>query len=100
MSQNQLEHYISELQRLIAESERDNIPPPFKRGSFIVSAIANDVEMDIANVTEEDAILIVSELKHMGINAVMRDSVICKHCNERVPKQSFCISCRKKLVFS
>lgn len=97
MSQKQLEHYISELQRLIAESERDNTPRPFRRGSFIVSAVEDDIEMDIANVTEEDAILIVSELKHLGINAVMRDSIICMHCKERVPKQSFCISCRKKI---
>lgn len=99
MSKNQLEHYISELQRLIAESERDNTSRPFKRGSFIVSAIEDDVEMDIANVTEEDAILIVSELSYMGINAVMRDSVICKQCSERVPKQTFCVNCRKKLVY-
>ncbi len=98
MSQKQLENYISELQSLIAEAESNNTPPPFKRGSFIVSAIADEVEMDIANVTEEDAIIIVADLNHMGINAVMRDSVICKHCEQRVPKQSFCISCRKKLV--
>ena len=98
MSQEFLQRYISDLQQLIAESERNNTPRPFKRGSFMVSAIAEDVEMDIANVTEEDAILIVSELSEFGINAVMRDSVICKHCEERVPKQSFCINCRKKLI--
>ncbi len=98
MSQESLQRYISDLQRLIAESERNNTPRPFKRGSFIVSAIADDVEMDIANVTEEDAILIVWELNELGINAVMRDSVICKNCKERVPKQTFCINCRKKLI--
>jgi len=98
VSQESLQRYISELQHLIAESERDNTPRPFRRGSFIVSAIADEIEMDIANVTEEDAILIVAELNELGINAVMRDSVICKNCQERVPKQSFCVSCRTKLI--
>ena len=98
MSEEQLERYISDLQILIAKSDRENTPRPFKKGAFTVSAIENDIEMDIPDITEEDAILIVSELNSMGINAVMRESIICMHCKERIPKQNFCISCRKKLT--
>lgn len=70
---------------------------PYARGSYMVSAFADDLELSVTDVSEEDAVLIAAELKTMGVRAVIRHSFVCPHCGLRVPEQDYCVNCRKRL---
>ena len=71
---------------------------PYASGTFVVSALADDIELTISDVSEEDAVLIASELADMGVRSVVRGSVVCPKCQARVPKQAYCVQCREKLA--
>ncbi|HEX7022674.1 MAG TPA: hypothetical protein VF171_07440 [Trueperaceae bacterium] len=71
---------------------------PYRHGSFMVTALAGDIELTISDITEEDAILIAAELTDMGARALLRGSVICDSCGLRVPAQDYCTNCRAKLA--
>lgn len=70
---------------------------PYASGTFMVCALADDIELTISDVSEEDAVLIASELEAMGVKSVVRGSVICPRCEARVPKQTYCVQCRERL---
>jgi hypothetical protein len=63
----------------------------------MIVAQAGDIELTVSNISEEDAILIASELRVGGVTVNVRDTVICPHCAKRVPKQAYCSHCRGKL---
>ena len=70
---------------------------PYANGTFVVSALADDIELTISDISEEDAVLIASELEAMGVKSVVRGSVVCPSCQKRVPEQTYCVQCRAKL---
>ncbi|MEZ4632555.1 MAG: hypothetical protein R2880_17895 [Deinococcales bacterium] len=97
MSEEALKGYVRELYAEISKAHQGKGDLPFRHGSFWVSAISRDMEMDITHVSEEDAIIIVSELQALGIRAVMRAMMNCPNCKKAIPKQDYCLYCRKKL---
>ncbi len=63
----------------------------------MVVAFADDLELSVTDVSEEDAVLIAAELKEMGVRAVIRNSLICPNCKQCVAEQDYCTNCRNKL---
>lgn len=94
---NALWRYFSEVKAAVNAANRGDNTQPYRRGTFMVTALAEDVELTVYDVSEEDAVLIGSELKEMGVKALIRNSVICVTCGERVPEQAFCTHCRARL---
>ncbi|MCA9839312.1 MAG: hypothetical protein KC422_20535 [Trueperaceae bacterium] len=96
--EDKLWNYFREVNDAVEAANQGKGSQPFRRGTFIVTALSGDVELSVKDVSEEDAILIVAELESMGIKANLQASVICPNCKQRVPKQSYCIQCRTKLT--
>lgn len=94
---DKLWNYFRDVNAAVEAANTGGTSQPFKRGIFIVSALAGDVELSVKDVSEEDAILIAGELKELGIKAIVQGSVICKNCQARVPEQVCCVQCRAKL---
>ena len=90
--------YFRDIRAAVNAANRGRGSQPYRSGTFVVSALADDVELTISDVSEEDAILIASDLEAMGVKSVVRGSVVCPHCKERVPKQVHCVQCREKLA--
>ncbi len=90
--------YFREVRAAVNAANQGRGSQPYANGTFMVSALADDIELTISDVSEEDAILIASELDAMGVKSVVRGSVTCPHCRERVPKQVYCVQCREKLA--
>lgn len=97
MQENALWRYFEEVTQAVQESNRRGKGHPYRRGTFLVSAIAGDVELNVSNITEEDAILIVAELTQHGIKASYTATIICNTCQQRVAQQTYCTSCRNRL---
>lgn len=97
VSEENLWRYFRELRTAVEQANQGTQTQPYQHGSFIVSAIAGDSELTISDVSEEDGILIAAELQTLGVRAQLQASVCCPHCQQRVPEQSYCISCRGKL---
>lgn len=93
-----LRAYLRELEQAVHYAQQTRTSLPFKRGTFIVLARGKELEIAIKNVTEEDAILIASELKARGVHVSIHGTVRCPHCQQQVPRQSRCLVCRHKLV--
>ena len=96
-SDNTLWRYFQEIRNAVEAANRGEGNHPYVKGTFIVSALADEIELSISDISEEDAVLIASELREQGVKAVVRASVVCTHCGERVPDQDFCVSCRGRL---
>ncbi len=90
--------YFQEIRAAVEAANRGDGNQPYVSGNFMVSALEGDIELTISDISEEDAILIASELKERGVKALIRASLICPHCGRKVPKQSYCTSCRGKLA--
>lgn len=97
MDDHPLWQYFRDVNRAVQAANRGEGSQPYARGTFMVSAYADDLELSVTDVSEEDAVLIAAELQEMGVRAVIRSSFVCPHCGLRVPRQEYCISCRKKL---
>lgn len=89
--------YLNELDEAVYHAQHTQSSLPFKRGSFIVSARGEELEVNIKNITEEDAILIASELEARGVHVAVYGTLRCPYCHEQVPKQRYCVHCRHKL---
>lgn len=92
--------FVKEVHRAVEAGNRGEHSPPYASGTFLVSARAGDIELTIKDVSEEDAVLIAAEIRHLGARAVVYDSVVCRHCGRRVPLQHHCTSCRRPLTRS
>ncbi len=97
MSEAALVRFFRELRRAVARGNEGLDAQPYRRGTFLVDACAGDIELTVSDVSEEDAVLIASELDALGVRAVVRGSRICPHCGARVPDQASCIRCRRPL---
>ena len=89
--------YFREVSEAVGAANSEKGKQPYARGLYLVSAVADDIELSVTDVSEEDAVLIAAELRAMGVRAVIRSSFICPNCGLRVPEQAFCIHCRAKL---
>ena len=89
--------YFREVRAAVNAANQGRDSQPYASGTFMVCALADDIELTISDVSEEDAVLIASELDAMGVKSVVRGSVTCPSCKERVPKQTYCVRCREKL---
>lgn len=89
--------YFRDIQAAVQSANQGKVSQPYRSGTFMVTALAGEIELTISDITEEDAILIVSELQEMGVKAIMRASIICRQCGVRVPLQEYCTNCRAKL---
>jgi hypothetical protein len=97
VSERELWNYFREVRQAVNRGNRGDTPHPYRRGDFMVCAQAGDIELTVQDVSEEDAVLIASELKALGAHAVVSGSRLCNSCKERVPAQSYCTNCRAKL---
>ena len=97
MDDHPLWRYFREVSTAVSAANQAGGNQPYERGSYLVSAFADDLELSVTDVSEEDAVLIAAELKAMGVRAVIRHSFVCPHCGLRVPEQAYCVNCRQKL---
>ena len=97
MSEAALVRFFAELRRAVARGNEGLDAQPYRRGTFLVDACAGDIELTVSDVSEEDAVLIASELDALGVRAVVRGSRVCPHCGARVPDQASCVRCRRPL---
>jgi len=97
VSEAALVRYFGELRRAVARGNEGLDPQPYHRGTFLVDACAGDIELTVSDVSEEDAVLIASDLGALGVRAVVRASRVCPHCGAHVPDQASCIRCRRPL---
>lgn len=96
-SDKALWRFFREVRQAVEAGNAGRAEQPYASGTFVVTAVSGDVEMTVANVSEEDAILIAAELEGQGIRALMRGTLICPACGERVPEQAHCTNCRSRL---
>jgi hypothetical protein len=89
--------YFQEVRGAVEAANRGDASQPYASGRFIVSAVSGEVELTVSDIAEEDAVLIASELSAMGVRAVVRASLVCPACGERVPAQDYCVRCRARL---
>ena len=89
--------YFREVNKVVQTANAGDAAQPFKRGTFMVSALAGDVELVVKDICEEDAILIAAELNELGAKANISATLHCQDCGERVPAQTYCVNCRAKL---
>jgi hypothetical protein len=97
MQDKALWQYFREIHEAVQNAEAGKDSPPYKSGTFMVTAIADEVEFTVKDVSEEDAILIASELQARGVQATLYATVICPNCHQRVAQISHCSSCRARL---
>lgn len=100
MSDDALWKYVRELHAAVERGNRGMDPQPYRKGTFLVAARSGDIEVTVKDVAEEDAVLIASELRSYGAHAVIRGSLECPSCGERVPAQRNCTHCRARLPSS
>jgi hypothetical protein len=98
MGERELWDFFREVRDAVGEGNRGSTTEPYRAGTFMVIARAGEVELTVKDVTEEDAILIAGELNERGVRALVRGSLQCPKCGERVPDQAFCVSCRSRLA--
>lgn len=96
-SEQALWQYFREVSAAVDAANEGDANQPYAIGYFMIVAQAGDIELTVSNISEEDAILIASELRAGGVKVNVRDTVICPHCAKRVPKQAYCSHCRGKL---
>ena len=97
MSEEALWKYVRELHEAVERGNRGDAPQPYRKGTFLVSARAGDIEVTVKDIAEEDAVLIAGELQAYGVRTVIRGSLACPHCGRRVPAQRYCARCRQRL---
>lgn len=97
MDDHPLWQYFRDVSTAVSTANQGGGTQPYVRGSYMVSAFADDLELSVTDVSEEDAVLIAAELQAMGVRAVIRHAFVCPHCGLRVPEQDFCVNCRKRL---
>ena len=100
MGERELWQFFREVRDAVSEGNSGTSEQPYRAGTYMVTARAGEVELTVKDISEEDAVLIAGELNERGVRALVNASVVCPHCGERVPQQTFCVRCRGKLVDS
>ena len=96
-SEDALWRYFNEVNAAVRAANQGDGSQPFKRGTFIVTALSGDIELSVKDISEEDAVLIAAELKEMDVKANISATLVCGSCGVRVPEQAYCVNCRVKL---
>lgn len=94
---DKLWQFFKEVKQAVDKANQGDDSQPYQGGQHMITALTDDLELTIYDISEEDAILICSELSDMGVKTLMRASVICPGCHKRVPEQDYCTNCRQKL---
>lgn len=89
--------FFRELREAVERGNTGDAEQPYAPGDFMVHAEADEVELTVRDISEEDAVLIASELSAAGVRAVMRAQRTCPTCGRRVPDQAHCVHCRAPL---
>lgn len=89
--------FFRELREAVERAHAGKASHPYRSGPFLVHAEAEDVELTLRDVSEEDAVLVAGELRALGARAVVRAQVTCPSCGHRVPDQAHCVRCRAAL---
>lgn len=89
--------FFHELRQAVERGNAGEGQQPYAPGDFLVHAETDEIELTIRDVSEEDAILIVGELRSLDVRAVLRHQVTCPTCGHRVPDQAHCVRCRAAL---
>lgn len=63
--------YFREVRAAVERAHRGEGDHPYRRGDFVVHAEADEVVLTVRDVSEEDAILIASELAELGARTVV-----------------------------
>lgn len=75
MTEDKLWRYFRELNEAVQAASKGESSPPFQQGQYSVVALSGDIELSVKDISEEDAILIASELKAMGVEASIQADV-------------------------
>ena len=97
MGERELWQFFREVRDAVSDGNRGASSQPYRAGTFMVTARAGEVELTVKDISEEDAILISSELTDRGVRAFISSSRLCPECNRRVPDQAYCTNCRAPL---
>lgn len=85
--------WFRELRTTVEAANAGDGDHPFRRGDFEVHAAADEVELTLRDVSEEDAVLIASELRSLGATARLVALADCPGCGHRGPAESPCPDC-------
>ncbi len=96
-SDETLWRFFREVRRAVEAGNRGLANQPYQSGSFMVTALSDDIELTVSDVSEEDAVLIAADLKAQGVHALIRATARCPTCRARVPVQDYCVNCRARL---
>lgn len=97
MGETELWQFFREVREAVAKGNSGSSDHPYHPGTFMVTALAGEVELTVKDVTEEDAVLIAGELAGRGVRAMVSGSLNCPTCGHRVPDQDYCVRCRAPL---
>jgi hypothetical protein len=89
--------YFADVRAAVDAAHRGEGAHPYRHGRFVVAAVADDIEITVKDVSEEDAILIADDLRSLGARVVVRGARACPHCGSLVPDQARCVVCRGAL---
>lgn len=95
--ERELLRYFREVRAAVEAAHRGEGSHPYRRGTYVVDAVAGDLELTLKDLSEEDAVLVASELRELGARVVLRGTVVCGSCGQRVPDQDHCVACRARL---
>lgn len=98
MSEARLWSFFREVRSAVARGKAGEDAAPYRHGDFMVLAEAEDTELTLRDVSEEDAVLIAGELRELGARAVVRALVSCPNCGRRAPEQAYCVACRAPMA--
>lgn len=97
LPQGPLWRYFREVREAVERANRGDGDQPYRPGDFLVHAEVGEVEVDVRDVSEEDAVLIAGELASLGARTAVRALTTCPTCGQRVPEQAYCVACRAKV---
>ena len=85
--------WFRELRTSVEAANAGHGEHPFRRGDFEVRAVADEVELTLRDVSEEDAVLIASELRALGATVRLIALATCPRCDGRMPADAPCPAC-------
>jgi hypothetical protein len=97
LAEGPLWRYFREVRAAVERANRGDGDHPYRPGDYLVRAEAGEVELNVRDVSEEDAVLIAGELAELGARTAVRALTSCPNCAARVPQQGYCVACRAPL---
>lgn len=91
--QGPLWRYFREVREAVERANRGDGDQPYRPGDFLVRAEVGEIELTVRDVSEEDAVLIASELRALGATARLIALATCPRCAARMPADAPCPAC-------